>query len=49
MLEYDDVTGVATLSADGKTAFAEIDLATGELRRFNEAEAEAYLYADTED
>ena len=49
VLQYDATTGIATLSADGKTAFGQIDLVTGELREFDEAEAEAYLYANTED
>lgn len=49
VLEYDDITGVATLSADGKTAFGQINLATGEVRRFDAAEASAYLNANTDD
>lgn len=48
VLKYDEATGIATLSADGKQAFGEIDLATGELRRFDEDEAEAYLNANTD-
>lgn len=49
VLEYDKATGVATLSVDGKKAYGEIDIATGELRKFDEDEAEAYLNANTED
>ena len=49
VLEYDDITGVATLSADGKTAFGQINLATGEVHKFNAEEATAFLNANTDD
>ncbi len=49
VLKYDDATGIATLSVDGKKAYGEIDLATGELRKFDEDEAEAFLNANTDD
>lgn len=48
VLKYDEATGIATLSADGKQAYGEIDLVTGELRKFNQDEAEAYLNANTD-
>jgi len=49
VLKYDDTTGIATFSVDGKKAYGEIDLATGELRKFDEDEAEAFLNANTDD
>ena len=49
VLEYDDTTGVATLSADGKTVFGQINLTTGEVRKFDNEEASAYLNANTDD
>ena len=49
VLKYDDTTGIATLSVDGKKAYGEIDIATGELRKFDEDEAEAFLDANTDD
>lgn len=48
VLKYDDTTGVATLSIDGKKAIAEVDIATGELRKFDADEAEAFLNANTD-
>ena len=49
VLKYDDITGIATLSVDGKKAYGEIDIATGELRKFDADEAEAFLNANTDD
>lgn len=49
VLQYDDTTGVATLSADGKNATMQINLATGQVHQFDEEEAEAYLNANTND
>ncbi len=48
VLKYDNATGVATLSADGKKAMGEIDVVTGELKVFSDTEAEAYLDANTD-
>ncbi len=48
VLKYDQTTGVATLSADGKTAFGQIDIATGEVHKFSEEEASAFLNANTD-
>ena len=47
ILQYDSSIGIATLSADGKKAYGEINIATGEVRKFDEQEAEAYLNANT--
>ena len=49
VLEYDATTGIATLSADGKTAMGQLDIVTGELHKFDETEAEAYVNANTDD
>ncbi len=48
VLQYDQTKGIATLSADGTNATAQINIATGEVHMFNEEEAEAYLYANTD-
>jgi len=48
VLGLDETTGIATLSADGTKATAQINLKTNEVRLFGEEEAAAWLSANTE-